>query len=185
MHPLHWVYNNREFLQAISGIAIGLLTVLLIILNGIYVRANWTTMRLMQADVRFRTQPIPAMRMTIGTAGMSNTLIAMLYLSTSNAPLRLAFIRLEYVFKSDARESRSFSAFDNRFLPPGQDLEIQDRYEATEPLKDYFAVLTYFDLAGLSKFTSTFGADKTVTTTIIPSPSLPARIWAYRPWAGI
>jgi hypothetical protein len=59
MHPLHWIYVNREFLQSLGSLTTALLTICLIILNGIYVRANWKTMRLMEADVRFRLKPIP------------------------------------------------------------------------------------------------------------------------------
>src|ERR1700691_4041078 len=65
MHPLHWVYNNREFLQAISGVAIGLLTLVLIALNIVYVRSNWKTMRLMEADLRFRTKPLPGLTVVL------------------------------------------------------------------------------------------------------------------------
>jgi hypothetical protein len=96
MHPLHWVYVNREMLQALSGVIIAVLTIILIVLNTIYVTANWKTMRLMEADVRFRLRPIPQFSLNFEGTPKGYVYTLRIFVRVEHAPMRLVSILLEF-----------------------------------------------------------------------------------------
>ena len=103
--PVNWIQAHQNELQAISGLAIAVLTIVLIIVTAIYARANWLTMRLMAADVKFRTKPIPRLGLIAvkswSAAGLQPWLVT---LRTEHAPLCLIALSVQFVTGAVQRE---------------------------------------------------------------------------------
>jgi hypothetical protein len=156
MHPLHWIYNNREFLQAISGIVIGLLTVILIILNTIYVRANWKTMRLMEADLRFRTKPLPSVVVTMDVNEATGICLWSLKLTATSAPMRV--LQLTVSFKQKEHVHREHIRIENMVLRVNENYSANDQFHYGDPPTQWQAELTYADVADLMRYRANFAS---------------------------
>src|ERR1700689_4261550 len=107
---MQWVESHLAILQALSGLMAACMTLVLILLTCVYARANWKTMRLMEADFRFRTEPIPKITLRLAhTASPMETSLAQhktvkVCITTSNAPLVIKDLLLSVSFKSGAHK---------------------------------------------------------------------------------
>jgi hypothetical protein len=54
MTILHWLFDNRDVVQVLSGLLLTALTAILIVITGIYAAANWKTAWIMEADLLLR-----------------------------------------------------------------------------------------------------------------------------------
>jgi hypothetical protein len=180
---MKWLVDHQVAVQAFSAVVITFLTIVLIILNVVYTRANWRIMRMMDADIRFKTQPIPAADVSVATMGMRTELLFIVIISTANAPLRLEEVSVFLTF-ADKTQHRHVFPFDGyRIVPIGDNVQLQDKYPATEFVTDYHTTVTYQDLGGSTRYITTFipasripgGAREVITTRVIPPKGLISR----------
>jgi len=180
---MRWIAEHPDELQALSSIALPLLTFVLIILTGIYARANWRTMRLVEADIRFRTQPIPSADITVAGMGMRTDLLFIVVISTANAPLRLENVSIFLTFADDSTHKHSFTFEDYRTIPVGDSVDLRGRYAATQSVKKYHTTITYRDLGGSIRYITTVvpapfppgESGETITTKVVHGPPLMSR----------
>ena|SRR5215472_17837952 len=154
MHPLHWVYANRDFLQALSGLAIVALTLVLLLLNIIYVRANWKTMQLMENDLRFRIKPMPKFEMSI--CQKDAFLEYQLSISTFNAPLRFQTLWLRFPQRDRRHTHKVFVQVQNRVLRLEETYAFKGEFAPGAKTDEWLADLTYQDMAGLYTYQYSF-----------------------------
>ena len=181
---MRWIAGHPTELQALSSIALTLLTFVLIVLTGIYARANWRTMRLVEADiVRFRTQPIPAADITIATMGMRRDLLFIVVISTANAPLRLENVSIFLTFADESTHVHSFTFEGYRTIPVGDSVDLRGNYAAKVVVKKYHTTITYRDLGGSIRYMTTVvpapfppgESGETITTKVLYGPRLLSR----------
>ena len=166
---MKWIAAHQAELQALSGLAITFLTIILICLNAIYVRANWKTMRLLDADLRFRTRPVPSVDATLATVGMTTNMVFMGTIKTSNAPMRVDEITIELNLPSGRTESRSLSSYRGRVLNNNEEIRLGERFESNEVADNWNLELVYNDLAGLQTYRTVYFKDKTSATIAVPA----------------
>src|SRR5262249_10142967 len=133
------------------------LTIVLLILNFIYTRANWQTMRLMTADVRQRIRPIP--RVTVGTALPWNhpdgqTWILTIY--ADHAPMVLTGCYL-HVALGGPKELEHFHDMKRESVSAGGHTLIQFPVVfPSQPTNTWLLELHYRDLGGLLHYSTSF-----------------------------
>jgi hypothetical protein len=104
MTILHWLFDNRDVVQVLSGLLLTALTAILIVITGIYAAANWKTAWIMEADLRVRTQPYPQIleivpaRIDGGRKGIT------IRLEPYNAPMQLIHIQAVIYLAGEAIE---------------------------------------------------------------------------------
>jgi len=187
---MNWINHHVQELQVVSGLIIAFLTIVLIVLNVLYTRANWRIMRMMDADMRFKTQPIPSADITVGTIGMTARLLFIVKISTANAPLRLEEISIFLTFTDETKHTHIFPFNGYRIIPVGESVQFQGDYPATEFVTGFHTTVTYQDLGGSTRYVTTIipnshipgGAPETVTTRVVSPKSLLSRaISKFRP----
>lgn len=184
MHPLHWIYINRDFLQALSGLTIAVLTIVLIFLNVIYVRANWKTMRLMEADVRFRLKPIPHIGLQFLSRPGRNYEFY-LTVRAEHAPMRLVGADVHVAMGS---ESKTHTVTFNQEIIDTT-TAMTKTYEMELPrtvtITTWQVTLFYRDLSGFLDYATDFDAKGFIgDRTTIDRHSLynKTRFWILRVW---
>lgn len=146
MPPVNWIQAHQNELQAISGLAIAVLTMVLIIVTAIYARANWLTMRLMEADVRFRTKPIPRLGLTaVKPWSSTGPQPWQVTLRTEHAPLCLIALSVQFVTGADQREH--FQGFKRQIIVPADSFQHDFKIDLPAPPTDWTAQLYYRDHA--------------------------------------
>jgi hypothetical protein len=150
------------------------LTLVLILITAIYATANWRTVRLMEADLRFRTQPIPTAQLEVAVTQPSQRLLFFLSVWTSSAPLRIEMVHVHMRFEKGVSLSTLFPSLRGKYLAVGEMTTAQDTFDPTQgAFVDSHVILTYQDLAGLFRYQSTFMLDGRVTTTAYPMNTAP------------
>jgi len=160
---MNWIEAHPAALQALSSLVIAFMTVVLIAVTCVYARANWKTMRLMEADIRFRTEPIPkvTLRMARSTAAMQTSVgqeqSLRICITTSNAPLVLKECLLSVSFKSGAHKDFHSPLGGMVRIPLGEEYEL-DTEIVSEEFMDHWSVnLDYWDLTGKIEYRGWFG----------------------------
>jgi hypothetical protein len=152
---MRWITCHQAELQAISGLAIVFLTVVLIVLNFFYTRANWKTMRLVDADVRFKLKPIPHFGLDFlhdPTKGTKREFI--ITLRAEHAPMRLTGVDLFFGMGSESK---------NHLLTFAQEVVDENAQTRTysvdlpKPVTTWAATLYYRDLSGYLDYATSFG----------------------------
>jgi hypothetical protein len=169
---------NWIALQALSGVAIATLTLVLLLATIFYAWSNWRTMQLMEADIRHRTQPLPDVKLgsTVFNDGINGAFVQFnVTVTTANAPL---FIRDLYVevtdqFRNTLYEQKVFEG--NSPLAIGERFSFLDQYQNYENAQRWRAPLSYTDLAQLTSFVSFFGHHNTVETRMVSTAPGPIR----------
>jgi hypothetical protein len=153
---LRWISTHGNEIQALAAIAISVLTLVLIVLNIIYVRANWKAMRLMEADVRFRLKPIPHLGMAAvnSFAGPSCKRMYLVHIRAEHAPLRL--VALSARFTTDAEQVRERWLSFNREIVQETPFETQLDIQQDQSFKSWRVTLYYRDLSGLLDYATNF-----------------------------
>jgi hypothetical protein len=75
-----------------------ILTFALVLISAFYAYANYATMRIMEADVRSRTQPLPIANITVARLGASSDWMVTGEISTSNAPMLISAVYVSLYF---------------------------------------------------------------------------------------
>lgn len=164
---LHWVETHPVLIQALSSLVVAGMTLVLIALTCVYARANWKTMRLMEADIRFRTEPIPkvALRFMNAASPMETSLspqkTVKVCLTTSNAPLVIKDLRLSVSFKSGAHNDFHLPVAGMIRLPLGDEYEVDTEIVAAESMDHWSVNLEYWDLTGKIEYRTWFGPNGT------------------------
>ena len=99
------------------GYVTAALTLVLILITAIYATANWRTVRLMEADLRFRTQPIPTAQLEVAVTQPSQRLLFHLSVWTSSAPLRIEMVHVHMRFEKGVSLSTLFHHFEASTFP--------------------------------------------------------------------
>jgi hypothetical protein len=165
---LHWIEVHPGLLQALSSLVVAVMTLVLILLTSVYARANWKTMRLMEADIRFRTEPIPRVDLeasdvpaSAGSSSKGNRApgekTLKLRFTTSNAPMVLKDVRLSVSFQSGAHKDFNLPVNGMIRLPVGEEYDLDTEIPATEPVDHWGLNLDYWDLSGRIEYRSWFG----------------------------
>jgi hypothetical protein len=165
---LHWIESHPGLLQALSSLVVAGMTLVLILLTSVYARANWKTMRLMEADIRFRTEPIPhvelkavdapasAMKSSFGNRSPGEKILKLIF-TTANAPLVLKDVRLSVSFQSGAHKDFNLPVNGMIRLPVGEEYDLDTEISADEPVDHWGLNLDYWDLSGRIEYRSWFG----------------------------
>ncbi len=178
---MSWLVHNQVLVTLLSALVIAALTVLLLILNAIYVHANWRMMRVVETDLRFRTKPIPNLTL-VQTVDRDVGYRYDLDVKTDNAPLR--FISLELSFRLNEVDNpdhkhvhKDFLQVQNRVLRSSATYHHSGMFYPTAPVEYWCALLQYSDLAGVSAYEAKFDSWDTYLTTEIalPVPGPPSR----------
>jgi hypothetical protein len=165
---MHWIETHPGLLQALSSLVVAGMTLVLIFLTSVYARANWKTMRLMEADIRFRTEPIPRVDLEIADAVSSSGIgptsnrvpgekNLKLIFTTANAPMVLKDVRLSVSFQSGAHKDFHLPVNGMIRLPVGEEYDLDTEIPATEPVDHWGLNLDYWDLSGRIEYRSWFG----------------------------
>jgi hypothetical protein len=126
-------------------------------------------MRLMEADLRFRTQPIPTVQMSVASLIPNNQLLLRVTVQTSSAPLRIEAIHAHLRFEKGVTLAPLFVSLQGKYLPIGDVATEQDTFAPTQGVfTDSHVILTYSDLAGLFRYQGIFMRDGRVTTRAYP-----------------
>jgi hypothetical protein len=166
---MKWIAAHQAELQALSGLVIAFLTIVLIVLTGFYVRANWRTVRLLEADLHFRTRPVRLVEAALGTSGMTTNMLFMATVKTSNAPLRLDEITIKLYFPSGRTESRTLTSHLGRVLNSNEEISLGEQFESNEVAENWNLTLVYYDLAGMQKYRTLYFKDNTSSTIATPA----------------
>ncbi len=157
---MNWIAEHQQELQAISGLAISFLTLILIIMTGFYATANWRTMRLMNADVRFKLKPIP--HVGIATALPWNNPGGQAWILTvrsDHAPMVLIAASINFGF-ADGTLLEHFHNFKGEAIHE-QDNAHQYNFhiKMPAPAQTWILDLYYRDLIGLLDYGTVFDAN--------------------------
>jgi hypothetical protein len=161
--PMHWIESNLPILQALSGLMAACMTLVLIALTCVYARANWKTMRLMEADIRFRTEPIPkiTLRLAHKASAMETSLAQQktvkVCITTSNAPLVIKDLQLSVSFRSGAHKDFHLPVAGMIRLPIGDEYDLDTEIVAAESVDHWSVNLDYWDLTGKIEYRTWFG----------------------------
>src|ERR1700730_5606040 len=109
---VNWINQNQSFLQTISSALVALLTLVLIVITIIYVRANWRVMKIMETDLRYRTKPLPSLVVETKAADIGYPY--RLTITAMNAPLRFLELKLVF-FHEDLHSSGKQFGHEERF----------------------------------------------------------------------
>ncbi len=176
MHPFHWIYINREFLAALNGIAISILTIVLLIVNYFSIRANYKVAQLMEADLEYRTLSFPSLSAGVGYYGMppDSVIQARVEFSTTHAPLLLHSV---YVYfqaegphlpppekRSDCIEF-TFGGF--RPVAAGEEIVLIDRLKEEHRRKYVSAEVFYTDISKKRRYLSRFNEKGEIHTNLM------------------
>jgi len=160
---MHWVEGHIAVLQALSGLTAALMTLVLIALTCVYARANWKTMRLMEADIRFRTEPIPKVSLRlVNKASPMETSLAQhktvnVCVTTSNAPLVIKHLTMSVSFRSGVHKDYHLPVSGMIRLPIGDEYDLDTEILATESVDHWSVNLDYWDLTGKIEYRTWFG----------------------------
>ncbi len=161
---LHWIETHPVLIQALSSLVVVGMTLVLIALTCVYARANWKTMRLMEADIRFRTEPIPKVSLEVmdvkplgGHAQSSGGKTVRLIFTTANAPLVIKDLRLSVSFQSGAHRDFHLPVRGMIRLPLGDEYDLDTEIKASEPVDHWSLNLDYWDLTGKIEYRTWFG----------------------------
>lgn len=174
-----WIVEYQQALQAIAGIAVSVLTLVLIVLTGIYVRANWRTMRLLEADIRHRTQPLPRMVLRIDQYGAARELAQLvIIITTENAPLCLSGIYAE-ISNDQQQQIYEGNIFQGkRIVAVDETVQFVERIQSGAPAPSWRVHVDYTDLSQLTSFVSIFGhGGQLETRRTSTRPSAMRLIW--------
>lgn len=164
---MHWIDTHPALLQALSSLIVACMTLVLIAVTSVYARANWKTMRLMEADIRFRTEPIPkvALRLAAAASAMETSLgrekLVKVCITTANAPLVIKDVRLSVSFKSGAHRDFHSPVAGMIRLPVGDEYELDTEIVANESIDHWSVNLDYWDLTGKIEYRIWFGPNGT------------------------
>jgi len=180
---MKWIAEHQQELQAISGVAISFLTLILIIMTGFYATANWRTMRLMDADVRFRLRPIP--QVGIATALPWNNPGRQTWILTvrcEHAPMVLIGVSIYFAF-ADGKQLEHFHNFNRETIhEQGNAHQYNFHIKMPAPSQTWILDLYYRDLSGLLDYATVFNAQGFVSDlTTIDRKTLRNRV---RFWIG-
>lgn len=139
---MNWISQHQNELSALSSVVIAFLTVVLIVITAIYVRANWKMMRLMEADVRLRTLPIIKFNLTLDNDHHTVSYA----LKPLNVPITLLYITIEFIGENGERET-SKSNFVGKLLKPQEEFSIHGSKLNPAPYDYWCAQVTFNDLA--------------------------------------
>jgi len=178
---MKWIALHQQELQALSGLAIAFLTLILIVMTGFYATANWRKMRLINADVRFRLRPIPGLDLAPANEWTDpQGQIWILRMGCQHAPMVVVGVSIHFSI-GNGKEFEHFHTFNGE--------TIQDRthqynlpIKMPAPAKTWILELYYRDLSGLLDYATVFNAQGFVSNlTTIDRHTLWNRI---RFWLG-
>jgi len=176
---MRWIIEYQQALQAIAGIAVSFLTLVLIVLTAIYARANWKTMRLMEADIRHRTQPLPRMVLRgdqFAPATINVQLVVIV--TTANAPLYLSAVYVELSGDGGQAiyEGNIFQG--NRIVAVDETIQFTEWVPPWAPPQGWRVQINYTDLSRLTSFVSVFAPRGQLDTQIFSTnPSMIRNLW--------
>jgi len=166
---MRWIAANPNTLQVLSTVSVAFLTLILIIVNVIYTRANWRIMQLMATDLRLRSQPIPKIDHSVASAGATPNLVILIDLRTENAPMKIISLVTELEFSDESKVGIEAKEFKDRILPLGETFRFRWRHETEKLFEDYVVTLRYSDIAGIGKYESKYDRDEdNVQTSVLP-----------------
>jgi hypothetical protein len=180
---MKWIAEHQQELQAISGLAISFLTLILIIMTGFYATANWRTMRLMNADVRFRLKPIPHVGIAFALPWNNpGGQIWILTIRCDHAPMVLIGVSIHFAF-ADGKQLEHFHNFNGETIhEQGNAHQYNLHIKMPAPAQTWILDLYYRDLSGLLDYATVFNAQGFVSDlTTIDRKTLRNRV---RFWIG-
>jgi hypothetical protein len=154
---VNWIYRHQNELQAISGLAVALLTLVLIIVTGVYATANWRTMRLVEADVRFRVRPVPRLGLAAANAWNSpNGQLWILTLRSEHALLCLVAANIRFAV-GGGHEVEYFHSFNGEVIDLAASFQHSFEIKMPAASSTWILELYYRDHGGLLDYATTFG----------------------------
>ena len=156
---LSWLATHGNEIQALSGLAIAIFTLVLLLVTGVYVRANWKIMNLMEADLRYRTKPIPDVKVETSALGSHDWFHYTITIRTTNAPLRFDSLECGFLQSGTPPKHRHIETFPYigaRVLRTKEEYSHSAKFFPADPIESWNVTLTYSDLTGRVHYRNTF-----------------------------
>lgn len=120
------------------------LTFVLILVTGFYAWANYRVMRIMQADVRARTEPIPRVNINCGS------LVTSVHVRAEHAPMRLIELHAALIIDPDNKDEEwdwvECPVGDPRTISPETPAVFNISHTLHQTPKEWRAHIRYTDL---------------------------------------
>jgi hypothetical protein len=155
---MHWIFQHKDEIQALTNVVIAVLTVVLIFLTAVYSHANRRTMKIMEADLRFRTKPIPKIVLARSADEAARSFQWKLTVTVTNAPL--LFRELKLFFHQKNHRHMEYLQVQRRILRPGEEFSREASFYPSDPVLDWSAEVKYSDLTGLVTYKTSFTSEE-------------------------
>lgn len=147
--------RHQNELAALSNPALALLTFILIVVTAFYARANWRVMRLMEADLRFKIEPVPSINIDPITDGHMHVRGINVRIKVLNAPLRLICVTVFTDPSKKDLKDRHFN-LDRYPVPIGDVFTVEHFFLTTlTPESRWYVIVEYDDLPGIKRYVKT------------------------------
>ena len=152
---MNWIHQYQNELQAISGLAIAVLTLVLIIVTAVYAKANWHTMRIVEADVRFRTKPTPRLGLSAANAwNQPGGQLWIMTVRTEHAPLSLIGVSIRFAI--GPKETEYLHSFRGDVIHQAETFQHNFEVALTAAPQGWILQLYYRDHIGMLDYATNF-----------------------------
>jgi hypothetical protein len=154
-----WITANKDALQIIVAVSTAALTAILIAITAFYAYANYATMRIMEADLRSRTQPIPKVglnvrKFEIQTLDGRDAYSIEVTIESGNAPMLLISVSADLFHVGGDSYTVSFHLDDVQPITIGtkRRLTMSQYTKSGNQIGSKWVTLHYYDLARNFRF---------------------------------
>jgi hypothetical protein len=173
---LTWLNANQGAVQALSSIVTAIVTIFLFLITSVYVRATLRSTKAIEADLKFRTKPLPNVAMT-KLEGSGSEYRFKIEVTTLNAPLRFRSLAVKFE-QEDKHEYKLEFPVAHFVLRLGEMYESEQGFYPGTPVQTWRATLIYTDLANLRSYEARFSSWE--THLHYEEELLPLRIRSHR-----
>jgi len=145
---MKWMSQNAALLISIVS---AVLTAVIALFTIAYTRANWRSMRAMEADFRYRSKPLPRLKLTT-TLKDNGWFKFVVDVTTAQAPLRFFSLNLWFVHEGGSghrHRHQETMQVQNSVLHLDETYEQEGEFFPGAPITDWQAELVYSDLTPL------------------------------------
>lgn len=132
--------------QALLAWTTAALTFVLILVTGFYAWANYRVMRIMQADVRARTEPIPKIGVDFSGLLGAHPHSIKVHVRVEHAPMRLALLNIALISMNEDITWVECMIGDPRTISPETPVEFSEQCDFYGMPPEWTAIVHYTDL---------------------------------------
>lgn len=164
-------------MPALAWITAGL-TFALMGITGFYAWSNYRVMRIMEADFRARTQPIPKLGIYLGhNPKVGSHCGVHVTVRTENAPMKLKEISVMVLHQNDEVSWAECIIGDPRIISPLTAAEFKASYNSCGKQVEWRAIIVYTDLAESLEYHTKVSEKGFSLTTAYDPPGLFRKLW--------